>query len=97
MPNIVLSPNKLETKKSELLTLCKMLETEISDLQGIVRSLETEWEGDAADAFQHRSNNQILELKETKKVFTAYSKFLDTAIAEYGKTESANTSLASGC
>lgn len=97
MPKIVLSPNKLEAKKSELLTLCKMLGAELSDLQGIVRSLETDWEGDAADGFQRRASDQIKELEGAEKVFTAYSQFLETAITEYGKTESTNASLAGGC
>lgn len=96
MSTIVLTPAQLVAKKSELASLCKTLETQISDLQGIIRSLQAVWEGDAAGAFQKRAADEIRRLETMCKVFNSYIVALDKAMIQYKNTERINVSLANG-
>lgn len=96
MATIVLTPAQLEAKKTELATYCKTLQTQISELQGVLRSLEAVWEGNAAEAFQKRGTAEIRRLENMYKVFDSYIVALDKAMIQYKNTERINVSLANG-
>ncbi len=96
MSSIVLTPAQLEAKKSELISLSKSLDSQISELQGIIRALKAVWEGDAADAFQARGVEELRRLEVMLAVFNSYISALDKALAQYKETERINVSLANG-
>ena len=96
MSSIVLTPAQLEEKKSELASLSRRLDSQISDLQSIISILRTVWEGDAADAFQTRGHEEIRRLADMRDVFNSYIVALDKTIAQYKDTERNNVALANG-
>ncbi|MBE5932625.1 MAG: hypothetical protein E7263_04265 [Lachnospiraceae bacterium] len=91
---IMLTASQLEAKKEELSSLNSTLKTQIKELQMQIKSLDAEWEGNAADAYKARSQKDIGRMENLCSVIDSYVKALDTIIAEYKKAESMNVATA---
>ena len=91
---IMLTASQLEAKKEELSSLNSTLKTQIKELQMQIKSLDAEWEGNAADAYKARSQKDISRMENLCSVIDSYVKALDTIIAEYKKAESMNVATA---
>lgn len=90
----MLTASQLEAKKEELSSLNSTLKTQIKELQMQIKSLDAEWEGNAADAYKARSQKDISRMENLCSVIDSYVKALDTIIAEYKKAESMNVATA---
>lgn len=90
----MLTASQLEAKKEELSSLNSTLKTQIKELQMQIKSLDAEWEGNAADAYKARSQKDIGRMENLCSVIDSYVKALDTIIAEYKKAESMNVATA---
>lgn len=93
---IKLSASQLTAKKDELSALNANLKTQIRDLSAQIKSLDAEWEGNAADAFQAAASKDIMRMENVASVVDTYTKSLDVIISEYKKAEAMNVSIAKG-
>jgi len=91
---IMLTSSQLSAKKEELSSLNSTLKEQINELQMQIKSLDSEWEGNAADAYKARAQKDIGRMENLCQVVDSYVKALDTIIAEYKKAESMNVATA---
>lgn len=90
----MLTASQLTAKKEELSSLNSNLKSQIKDLQSQIRALDSEWEGEAADAYKSRTQKDISRMEILASVIDSYVKALDAIIAEYKRAESMNVSIA---
>ena len=94
MGMMIISLAEIQEKKADLASLNQTLASQLRDLQAQIRSLDADWEGDAADAYKARSQRDIQNMERMVTVVNTYIKALDTIIAQYQMAEKKNINIA---
>ncbi|MBR3600444.1 MAG: WXG100 family type VII secretion target [Lachnospiraceae bacterium] len=94
MGMMIISLAELQSKKEDLSSLNQVLASQLRDLQAQIRSLDADWEGDAADAFRQRAQRDIQNMERMVTAVASYVKALDTIIAQYRMAERKNIGIA---
>lgn len=84
----------LKSKESELKSLNKKFNSQLSKMDATEHELTAMWEGDASKAFHKSYNTDTKKMEELYKAVEQYCNALDTIIKQYEKSESKNVSIA---
>lgn len=96
MAMIQVTASELNGKKDELSSLNKTLKSSIEEVTELVNSLKSDWEGEAADAYQTSTKKVAEKLMHATEGIESYITALGRIVEAYKQTESRNTSIARG-
>ncbi len=94
MGMMIISLAELESKKEALSSHNQVLASQLEHLEAQIRSLDADWEGNAADAYRARSQRDIANMRRMVTAVNSYVRALDTIIAQYQVAERKNIGLA---
>ena len=86
--NIEVNTNELLTHGQKLIDEANSLDSDISNFNSIINSLNGAWKGEDAESYTNLMNeNFIVQLKELSKTLIEYGEFLNKASQDYENLE----------
>ena len=96
MSQLIVSAQEITNKKNTLATLKNTLETQVSQMETLNRSLDGMWEGPAKEKYAAALNIDIAKIKLFIKVIGEFISILYQIIVLYKTMEKKNIATATG-
>ena len=93
MAQIIVTPETLRTKASELRSQNAQLKQQIETLKSYASTLDSQWEGDAHDKFKTEFNKDSVQMTNFYNAIEQYCTKLEEIASKYKSTEATNTSV----
>lgn len=94
MGQIQVTVAEMEEKKNQVNQLISQILEEIEETSQIVNALNSEWEGDASEAFQQSYRTNSARLLAAVEALRKFVQVLDKIIETYIRTEAMNAKIA---